>query len=61
MRIRHWKKLVGVLLILTLLMSACQQIGEMPAAEEAAAPAGSIESVKVAFVYVGPVGDLGWS
>ena len=38
MRIRHWKKLVGVLLILTLLMSACQQIGEMPAAEEAAAP-----------------------
>ncbi len=61
MRMRQWRRLVGVLLILTLVMGACQQIGEMPAAEEAAAPAGTIESVKVAFIYVGPVGDLGWS
>ena len=60
MRIRHWKTVVCILLVLTFLLSACQPIGA-PAAEEPSGPAGTIEAVKVAFVYVGPVGDLGWS
>ena len=60
MRIRHWKTMVGVLLVLTILLSACQPIGA-PAAEEVSGSAETIEALKVAFVYVGPVGDLGWS
>lgn len=61
MRIRHWKKVVGVLLILTWVLSACQQVSDVPATEEQAGSAETVESVKAAFVYVGPVGDLGWS
>ena len=51
MRIRHGKISVGVFLILASLLSACQPIGDMSAAESVGMP-------KVAFVYVGPVGDL---
>ena len=61
MRIRHLRIMVGVLLILASLISACQPIGEGPAAEGQSGSAKTIESMKVAFVYVGPVGDLGWS
>ena len=61
MRIRHLRIVVGVLLILTLVLGACQPIGDMSAAEEQEGAAKTIESIKVAFVYVGPVGDLGWS
>ena len=60
MRIRHSWMVVAVLLILTLLVSACQPVGQAPAeemtsSEEMAGP------LKVAFVYVAPIGDLGWT
>ncbi len=61
MRIRHLRIVVGVLLILASLISACQPIGEGPAAAGQSGSAKTVESMKVAFVYVGPVGDLGWS
>ena len=61
MRIRHWRTVVGVLLILTSLISACQPISDVPAAEEPAGPAETVGPLKVAFVYIGPVGDLGWT
>lgn len=47
---RHWMLLI-VVLIFAVVTSAC---GET-------APRASDEPYKVAFVYVGPVGDLGWS
>ena len=61
MKIRHWRTVVGVLLILTSLLSACQPISEVPAAEEPAGPAETAGPLKVAFVYIGPVEDLGWT
>ena len=61
MRIRNWRAAAAVLFILALLLSACQPISEAPTAQKAEGAAETVESVKVAFVYVGPVGDLGWS
>ncbi|MDE0069184.1 MAG: BMP family ABC transporter substrate-binding protein [Caldilineaceae bacterium] len=61
MRIRNWSTVWTVSLILALLISACQPIGEAPAVEEPVGSADTVADVKVAFVYVGPVGDLGWS
>lgn len=47
--------------MLATLISACQPVSQAPANEEPGGPAEAIESLRVAFVYVGPVGDLGWS
>jgi basic membrane protein A and related proteins len=47
---KHWM-LIGLLLALSLLTSGCDIV----------APATSDEPYRVAFIYVGPVGDLGWS
>lgn len=58
-------------LILALLLAACgggeqpateeEPAAEEPAAEEPAEEAGADEPFKVAFVYVAPIGDLGWT
>lgn len=58
-------------LILGLLLAACgggeqpateeEPAAEEPAAEEPAEEAGADEPFKVAFVYVAPIGDLGWT
>ncbi|MEW6718319.1 MAG: BMP family ABC transporter substrate-binding protein [Chloroflexota bacterium] len=56
--------LLSVLLIASMLMAACgpQEVApeaEGPAAEEQAAVEGM--KIKACFVYVGPIGDLGWT
>ncbi len=61
MRIRHSWTVVGVMLILALLISACQPVGQTPAAEESAGGEEMAAPLKVAFVYVAPIGDLGWT
>ena len=61
MRIRHSWTVVGVMLILALLISACQPVGQAPAAEESAGGEEMAAPLKVAFVYVAPIGDLGWT
>jgi basic membrane protein A len=58
-------------LILALLLAACgggeqpaaeeEPAAEEPAAEEPAEEAGADEPFKAAFVYVAPIGDLGWT
>ena len=53
-------------LILALLLAACgggeqPAAEEEPAAEEPAEETGADEPFKVAFVYVAPIGDLGWT
>jgi simple sugar transport system substrate-binding protein len=42
-------------------LAACAKKEEAPPAPAAAAPAAKPEPLKAAFVYVGPVGDAGWS
>ena len=61
MRIRHLWTVVGVMLILALLIGACQPVTEAPAAEEMAGEGDMGGALKVAFVYVAPIGDLGWT
>ena len=61
MRIRHSWTVVGVVLILALLIGACQPFTEAPAAEEMAGEDEMAGPLKVAFVYVAPIGDLGWT
>ena len=61
MRIRHSWTVVGVMLILALLIGACQPVTEAPAAEEMAGDDDMAAPLKVAFVYVAPIGDLGWT
>ena len=61
MRIRHSWTVVGVVLILALLIGACQPVTEAPAAEEMAGEGDMVGPLKVAFVYVAPIGDLGWT
>ena len=60
MRIRNSWTVVGVMLILALLVGACQPVTEAPAAEEMAGD-DMAAPLKVAFVYVAPIGDLGWT
>ncbi len=74
MRTQKWSA-VGVLLIVALVFSACvaPQPGMAPAAPQAEAPApapavGGVQipepvdgKFNVAFVYVGPIGDGGWT
>lgn len=69
MRIRHvWV----VVVVALLLISACSPVGQQmpavdqsapaPAAQESSTEAAESEgALKVAFVYVAPIGDLGWT
>ena len=61
MRIRHSWTVVGVVFMLALLIGACQPFTEAPAAEEMAGEDEMAAPLKVAFVYVAPIGDLGWT
>src|SRR5690349_9190131 len=47
--------------VLAATLAACAKKEEAPPAPAAAAPAPKPEPLKAAFVYVGPVGDAGWS
>jgi len=47
--------------VLASTLGACAKKEEAPPAPAAAAPAPKPEPLKAAFVYVGPVGDAGWS
>lgn len=61
MRIRQSWTVVGVMVVLALLIAACQPVTETPAAEEMAGDDDMAAALKVAFVYVAPIGDLGWT
>ena len=61
MRIRQSWTVVGVMVILALLIAACQPVTEAPAAEEMAGDDDMAAPLQVAFVYVAPIGDLGWT
>ena len=61
MRIRQSWTVVGVMVVLALLIAACQPVTEAPAAEEMAGDDDMAAPLKVAFVYVAPIGDLGWT
>ncbi len=64
-------RLAALLMVLALIMAACggaapageEPAAEEPAAEEPAAPEPTEEEAKIkaCFVYVGPIGDLGWT
>jgi simple sugar transport system substrate-binding protein len=47
--------------VLAATLAACAKKEEAPPAPAAAAPVAKAEPLKAAFVYVGPVGDAGWS
>ena len=58
--------ILSILLIGTILLAACGGAAEEPIApaDEPAASAEKVtdeDSFKVAFVYVAPIGDLGWT
>ncbi len=67
--LRKAKTTVGVLFILALLAAACAPAAQEPApaapgAAEAPPPAAvpaAEEKLKACFVYVGPIGDIGWT
>ncbi|MEZ5411124.1 MAG: BMP family ABC transporter substrate-binding protein [Acidimicrobiales bacterium] len=53
----RWRRLLIIPLLLSLLAAACGST-----TDEGSSPAGLTEGpIKVAFVYVGPVGDAGWT
>jgi basic membrane protein A len=57
-----WKYLAFVAILGAANLLACaKEEPKKPAAPAAAAPAPKPEPLKVAFVYVGPVGDAGWT
>jgi simple sugar transport system substrate-binding protein len=57
-----WKYLALVAILGAANLLACaKEEPKKPAAPAAAAPAPKPEPLKVAFVYVGPVGDAGWT
>jgi basic membrane protein A len=47
--------------VLAATLAACAKKEETPPPAPAAAPVAKVEPLKAAFVYVGPVGDAGWS
>jgi simple sugar transport system substrate-binding protein len=55
------RKLALGAIVLATTLAACAKKEEAPPAPAAAAPAPKAEPLKAAFVYVGPVGDAGWS
>ena len=61
MRIRQSWTVVGVMVILALLIAACQPVTEAPMEEEMAGDDDMAMPLQVAFVYVAPIGDLGWT
>ena len=66
---KSWTRLLALLMTLALFAAACgtdepaaeEPAAEEPAAEEPAAEEEMADPLKVAFVHVGPVADLGWS
>ena len=50
--------LVLFLLVVALALSACAQETQAPAGEDAGTEA---EKIKACFIYVGPIGDIGWT
>ena len=52
---------LGVVSAALLALAACGKKEEAKPAAPAAAPAAKVEPTKVAFMYVGPTGDHGWS
>jgi simple sugar transport system substrate-binding protein len=55
------RKLALGAVVLAATLAACAKKEEVAPAPAAAAPAPKPEPLKAAFVYVGPVGDAGWS
>jgi len=55
------RKLALGAVVLAATLGACAKKEEAPPTPAAAAPAPKPEPLKAAFVYVGPVGDAGWS
>jgi simple sugar transport system substrate-binding protein len=55
------RKLALGAVVLGATLAACAKKEEPPPAPAAAAPVAKAEPLKAAFVYVGPVGDAGWS
>lgn len=51
---RHSKRFIFILLVIVFLLSACQPATQSPGDDS------SSDNIKVAFVYNGPIGDLGW-
>jgi len=49
------------MVILALLIAACQPVTEAPMEEEMAGDEDMAMPLQVAFVYVAPIGDLGWT
>lgn len=65
---KHLMRLVYFALALTLVLSACApQAAETPVQPEpgvqpaTAAPAAEEEKLKACYIYVGPIGDIGWT
>ncbi|MDI6893717.1 MAG: BMP family ABC transporter substrate-binding protein [Bacillota bacterium] len=50
-----------VLLLLATLVAACAKPAEQPKPAEPAQPAEQPKEINVGFIYVGPVGDAGWT
>jgi simple sugar transport system substrate-binding protein len=55
------RKLALGAVVLAATVAACAKKEEAPPAPAAAAPVAKPEPLKAAFVYVGPVGDAGWT
>lgn len=58
-KFKKYALLAAVVLTLALVVTGCAGKKEEPAKDQAKAPAE--EKLKVAFIYVGPVGDAGWT
>jgi basic membrane protein A and related proteins len=58
---RSWLKGVVVAAAAVMVLAACGKKEEPPAPAKAAAAPAKPEPLKAAWVYVGPVGDAGWS
>ncbi|RPI25079.1 MAG: BMP family ABC transporter substrate-binding protein [Chloroflexota bacterium] len=59
-------KMITLLTVVALLLASCVQTTPAPATEPTSAPtsaptADPAEKLKVAFVYVAPIGDMGWT
>jgi len=52
-------KFSSLLVVLALLLSACGGAAPVTAPEDA--PAEAAEKLKACFIYVGPIGDIGWT